>query len=120
MFKKNIRPLDGALDKIMALKPKRYEMRTDEFKERLTLVEGSQYGLIAQEVETVLPTLVTQVKAPARLTEADRKAKTKKEGLAYKSVNYIELVPILVKAMQEQEAKIEALQAEVARLSAGR
>jgi hypothetical protein len=52
---------------------------------------GRQLGLIAQEVETVLPELVT----------------TDKDGEHTKGLNYIGLVPVTIKAIQEQQARIE-------------
>ncbi|PWN71079.1 hypothetical protein C1631_000165 [Chryseobacterium phosphatilyticum] len=54
-----------------------------------------QYGLVAQEVEKILPNIVS----------------TDNEG--YKSVNYNELIPLLVQTVQEQGKKIEELQKEV-------
>ncbi len=51
-----------------------------------------QYGLVAQEVEKVLPNIVS----------------TDNDG--YKSVNYNELIPILLQTVQEQGKKIEELQ----------
>lgn len=54
-----------------------------------------QYGLIAQEVEKVLPNIVN----------------TDSEG--YKSVNYNELIPLLLQAIQDQNKKIETLQKEI-------
>jgi hypothetical protein len=47
---------------------------------------GRQLGLIAQEVETVLPELVT----------------TDKDTEQTKGLNYIGLVPVAIKAIQEQ------------------
>ncbi|SDI30047.1 tail fiber domain-containing protein [Chryseobacterium jejuense] len=57
-----------------------------------------QYGLVAQEVEKVLPNIVS----------------TDNDG--YKSVNYNELIPILLQTVQEQGKKIEELQREVQNL----
>lgn len=57
-----------------------------------------QYGLIAQEVEKVLPNIVN----------------TDSEG--YKSVNYNELIPILLKSAQQQDIKIKELQEEIQKL----
>jgi hypothetical protein len=50
-----------------------------------------QLGLIAQEVETVLPELVS----------------TEKDAEQTKGLNYIGLVPVTIKAIQEQQAQIE-------------
>ena len=37
--------------------------------------------------------------------------------MEYKSLNYTELIPFLIKAIQEQQTQIEALQAEIERLN---
>lgn len=57
-----------------------------------------QYGLVAQEVEKVLPNIVS----------------TDNDG--YKSVNYNELIPLLLQSVQEQGKKIEELQREIQQL----
>lgn len=54
-----------------------------------------QYGLVAQEVEKVLPNIVS----------------TDNDG--YKAVNYNELIPLLLQTVQEQGKKIEKLQKEL-------
>jgi endosialidase-like protein len=60
--------------------------------------DGSrQLGLIAQEVETLLPELVT----------ADKDAEQTK------GLNYIGLVPVTIKAIQEQQTQIEQQQAQI-------
>lgn len=115
-FKQNIRSLGAGLDKIMALQPKAYEMRTDEFKNDITLAKGPQFGLIAQDVKALLPELVHQVKIPARLSNDEIKKNVKKDPITYESMNYTGLIPVLIKAMQEQQAQIEALKAKVASL----
>lgn len=61
-----------------------------------------QYGLVAQEVEKVLPNIVS----------------TDHEG--YKSVNYTELIPVLLQTVQEQGKKIEELQKELQQLKKSR
>jgi hypothetical protein len=114
MFKKNVAPLSGSLTKVMALQPKRYDMKTDEFKGRINLPKGEQFGLLAQDVQAVFPQLVRDATAPVRLTKEEREARVKKDGLKFKSVNYNALIPVLIAAMQEQEAKIEALEAALA------
>lgn len=54
-----------------------------------------QYGLIAQEIERIFPDMVnTDIKG-------------------YKSVNYIELIPVLLKAIQEQQKEIEVLKTKI-------
>ena len=57
------------------------------------------YGLIAQEVRTILPDLVSE------------------DGAGYLSVNYTELIPFLLQAINTQQKQIEALSEEINMLS---
>ena len=85
-LKKNVEDLDYGLNEIMALRPVAFNWNTD--------ADGAGKGIsfIAQEVETILPKLV--MTDPAN---------------GYKSLNTIGLVPVLAKAIQDQQKEIEAL-----------
>ena len=83
-FKKNIKPLSDALEKICSLNGVRYELRSSEFPDR-NFQPGTQIGLIAQEVEQVFPELV----------------ETDEQG--YKSVDYVRFSPVLAEAVKSQE-----------------
>jgi len=102
-FKKNVRSMEGILDKIMMLQPKTFEMRTDEFP-YMNLNEGTQYGLIAQELIEVFPELVSQGHHPGN--------ENHEGAVDYTQVDYIPLTAILVRAIQEQQTQIEELKAE--------
>ena len=56
--------------------------------------DSVSYGLIAQEVEKVIPEVVH----------------TSNSGEGYKSVNYEKLVPLLIETIKELEARIETLE----------
>jgi len=93
-WKKNIVGLENSLDKINKLRGVNYEWKTEEYPD-LGFTEGKQIGLIAQEVEEVIPELVN----------------TAEDG--YKAVSYEKLSAVLVKAMQEQQEQIEELREKV-------
>ncbi len=61
--KDNIQELTGALAMITKLAPKTYNFK-EEYA--LNLPSGKQYGLIAQDLEKVLPTLVRDVEHPGK------------------------------------------------------
>jgi hypothetical protein len=67
-----------------------------------------QIGVIAQELETVFPGMVDDSPDPG--------SKNNDLGTTTKSVKYSVFVPILIKAMQEQQATIEALTARITSL----
>lgn len=96
-LKKNIERLDGMLDKIMLLNPTKYH-----FKKQAD-AESKSFGLIAQEVESVFPEIVT-------INGDD----TNGNGISdLRMVSYSELIPVLISGIQEQQEMIEQLKAEV-------
>lgn len=116
-LKKNIKTLDKAMDRIIALNPVRYEFRTNEYPQ-MKLAEGQQMGLIAQEVERIFPELVKDNYHPVSPKSVDENGYPKDfyPGVAYKGLNYLGLIPVLIKGTQEQQEEIDVLQAENAEL----
>ena len=100
-FKKNISTIENCLEKILQLRGVRYEMMTDEYPSK-NFSKEKQVGLLAQEVETVVPEIVS----------------TGDDG--YKSVDYAKLVPLLIESIKEQQQQIEALKAEMKKMKAGK
>jgi hypothetical protein len=98
-LKENIRDLDDGLEKVLLLKPRKFD-----WKEGKGADIKDARGFIAQEFEIVFPDMVEEWKDPAPEGEDP-----------YKAVN-ANLIPTLVKAIQEQQALITQLQADVAAL----
>jgi len=101
-LKQNIVPLSGALGVIAQLGPKAFEFRVEEFP-TLALDSRQRYGFIAQEVEEVLPALVSDIQQPAHLDEMGNELNA---GVAFKAMNTTDLIPWVVAAIQEQQAQI--------------
>ena len=57
-LKEHITKLDSALDIISKLKPQTYQFRQDGQYKQMNLPAGQHYGLIAQDLEAVLPGMV--------------------------------------------------------------
>ena len=112
-LKDEIVDLEGSLEQVMELKPKSFRYRTEDFPE-MNLANGYHMGLLAQELEQVIPELVTEVPVPER--EADKGQN--QEPKTFLAANYIELIPVLIRAIQEQQEQIATLQVEVAKLKA--
>ena len=94
-LKKNIRPINNALERLLKLRGVKYKWIQNDsmhFDERIHL------GVIAQEVEEVLPDLVN----------GEDYDPVKKD--AGKSIHTGGIVAQLVKAVQELSAKVEALE----------
>jgi trimeric autotransporter adhesin len=103
-LKENIKPLENVLDKVMKLDVKTYNYKSEY--SRMNLAKGNQIGYIAQNVETVFPTLVI-----------DAYDKSSEESpIEYKSVNYIGMIPVLTKALQEQQGLLTEKDSQIAEL----
>jgi hypothetical protein len=95
-LKENIRDLEDGLNAVMALKPRKFDWKAGKGKD----IKNDR-GWIAQEFETVFPDMIEEWKD------------TPPEGEEpYKAVN-ANLIPTLVKAIQELNAKVEAQAAEI-------
>jgi hypothetical protein len=93
-LKENIRDLDDGLATVMALKPRKFDWKAGKGKD----IKNDR-GFIAQEFETVLPDMIEQWRDPAPEGEEP-----------YKAVN-ANLIPTLVKAIQELKAEFDAYKA---------
>ncbi len=96
-LKQHIAPLPSMLSSVTQLRPVYFNWRSDEFPERALGTE-TQLGLIAQEVERILPEMVV---------EGD-------DG--FKRVRYSDLPLLLLQAIREQQQENENLRARVASL----
>ena len=93
-FKENVQDIDVGLGAILALKPRKFDWKEGKGKN----IKGDR-GFIAQEFEQVFPNLVDEWKDEAPEGEAP-----------YKSVRQ-DLIPVLVKAIQELTARVQTLEA---------
>lgn len=108
-LKSNVNPLTEAHTLLSALEPKQYEFQQQESND-LILPAGLQFGLLAQELEAVIPSAVTEVVHPGGLDDAE----SGNETLTFLGVNYQLLIPVLLASFIEQEA---ALQEAIAKLT---
>ena len=108
-LKQNIVDLSGedAIAALSQLHPKRYNFNTSEF-DYLSLPEGDQIGLISQEVEGILPELVTDVIRPEEFNETGESIAPE---FAFKAMNYDGLIPVLISAFKQQQVVIAEQQA---------
>jgi hypothetical protein len=105
-LKENIESIDeGCLSNIRRMNVVRYNLKQREvnildsmeskkgllYDPKSPLLTKKHYGLIAQELQEIYPDLVTEGK----------------DG--YLSINYMEIIPLLIQSIQELETKVEAL-----------
>jgi hypothetical protein len=123
-LKQNITELSSALDLIAKLKPKEYEYKHDGTYKLMNLPEGKRFGLIAEDVEEVLPGLVKATEFNQKQSNGEQTPASEK--VEFKALNYTELIPIIIKGMQEQaelikqqQLQIDDLKAQVSRITGG-
>ena len=92
-LKDNIKPIENSLDKLQKLGG--YEFEWNKLGEKYTKNKGKDVGIIAQEVEEILPEATT----------------TRKDN--YKAVQYDKIIPLLIESIKEQQKIIENLQGQV-------
>ncbi|MDH3710817.1 MAG: tail fiber domain-containing protein, partial [Cyclobacteriaceae bacterium] len=80
----NVENLEGSLQNLTQIQGKSYQFKADKTQEL-------HFGVIAQELQELFPHLV------------------KKNQQGYLSVNYLELIPVLIEAIKEQQILIEQL-----------
>jgi len=85
--KENIRPLETGLTEVMALQPRRFDWKNGS--------ASNVAGFVAQEVQAVLPDLIDEY----RISDEETRM----------AVKMGDILPTLVKAIQEQQAIIESL-----------
>jgi hypothetical protein len=100
-LKENVVDATPKLDKLNQVRIVNYNLIGDEQK---------QIGVIAQELEELFPSMVEET--------PDRDAEGNDLGTTTKSVKYSVFVPMLIKAIQEQQALITALTTRIAALEA--
>ena len=109
-LKKNIQPLEGALDNLTRLRGVTFEWvhPEDHANQR-----GPQGGFIAQEVAKVFPNWVTEVQAAEHDRALTDDGKIKSLTLPF------EFDALVVEAIKEQQAQIQARDKEIAVLKEG-
>jgi len=101
-FKENIQDIEGALEKVKNLRGVTFQRKADVLADEadtMTIISGEakpvEIGVIAQEVEEVVPELVS----------------TQPDG--YKYVAYQNFIGLLIEAIKEQQTQIETLEQRV-------
>jgi hypothetical protein len=93
-WKANIEPLRDSLSLVSRLQGVSFDWKRKEFP-KMHFAEGKQIGFIAQDVEKILPAIVS----------------TDKDG--YKNLSYESITPVLVEAVKELKADNDNLRAQL-------
>lgn len=107
--KENIQDISYGLDAVMKLKPISFQWKDKEAQ----VGTGKNLGFLAQDLELVIPDVVIHTYTSQEEIENARKEKGIELDPESYGVKYSELIPVLVKAIQEQQAIIESLQKQI-------
>ena len=102
-LKENVSTIKASLSKVLQIRGVEFDWKplTEEEKKTIHGNEGHDVGVIAQEIEKVLPEVVTE----------------RENG--YKAVRYEKIVPLLIEAIKEQSDTIEKLTERINKLEKG-
>jgi hypothetical protein len=89
-LKENIQPIENALQKVNQISGNTYDWK--EGYDEVHSHKGNDVGVIAQEIEQILPQIVTN------------------RDNGYKAVQYEKIIPLLIQAIKELSVKIEVLE----------
>jgi hypothetical protein len=89
-LKENIQPIQNALEKVESISGNTYNWK--EGYEEIHSHKGNDVGVIAQEIEEILPQIVTN------------------RDNGYKAVQYEKIIPLLIEAIKELSARVNSLE----------
>jgi hypothetical protein len=109
-LKENITTISSALSKLLTLRGVTFN--SNKVAEQYGYTDKKeQVGVIAQDVEKVLPQVV--VPAPFDIAQDKDGNEYSKSGENYKTVHYDKLVPLLIEAIKELKGEIEELKLKI-------
>jgi len=102
-LKTNITPIASALERIMKVEGLHYTItvKTHNANGEVTQIARQQYGVLAQELEKYFPEMVQEKAIFSNMGDQT----------LYKTVEYTQLIPVLIEAIKELKAEVDALKA---------
>lgn len=108
-FKNQVNDIQNAMSIIEQISPKTYYLDTLN-NHNINFSNELQYGMIAQDVEQILPELVSETTKPAEYDSLGNLVATE---VTYKNLNYTAFIPILTQGLKEQQSQIDSLENEL-------
>jgi hypothetical protein len=114
-IKKNIQPFNKALQTISSIPVYSYNFKTELYD---NLGDNSlHYGVMADELKAIMPSLVkTKSITAAKVRSISDDKQMKSPEFDIEMVNYVELIPITIQGIKEQQKIIESLSDRIAGL----
>lgn len=100
--KQNNGVISNALFLVQQLNPRIFTYKSAQYP-YLNFPPGNHYGFTAQEIEPVIPELVKEITIPERL---DTGGNTVAPSITLSVVNYTEIIPVAIAAIQELSAQV--------------
>jgi len=97
-LKTSTKDYGSGLEKISRLSVKSYKFKTKEYPE-LNMPSGEQVGLLSSDLKKEFPELVKHSVFPG--------SNIGKKNVSFEAVNYVALIPVLIQAVKELDAKTE-------------
>lgn len=111
ILKQNFDSIPNALGIINQLQPKTFDFKLTTYPQ-MSLPSGLQYGLVAQDVQPILPAIVNSATHPETTI-----GNTTYPAFTYSTVEYTQLIPVLVRAVQQLSAQNHKLDSLVTALT---
>ena len=103
-LKQDIQPIDSALDKVLQLRGVTY--KPNSIAESLGYTKQNEVGVIAQDVQKVLPEAVKPAPFDIMLFEG---TEISRSGENYMTVQYEKIIPLLIEAIKDLNNQIKEL-----------
>ncbi|MEL6123602.1 MAG: tail fiber domain-containing protein [Bacteroidota bacterium] len=112
-FKKNISNIGPVLNRVLKLGVVSYEYKSDQYD---FLSKREQVGFVAQDVKEIFPNVVHQSAIPRKTGESTDQYNKGFSNKRYLAVDYVSLIPVLTKAIQELHQENQLLISRISKL----
>jgi hypothetical protein len=109
-LKKNISDYNNALDQLSSIQVKEYEYIHEGDISKMDLPKGKQVGIMAQNIENVFPQLTKETEFDLNEDPENEDENREENIFKFKAVNYTGMIPVTIKAIQEQQEMIKEQQ----------
>ncbi|HYG50062.1 MAG TPA: tail fiber domain-containing protein, partial [Flavobacteriales bacterium] len=107
-MKDNIDSISNADSILALLKPKYFDYKQTGQWQYLNLSQQRQTGLLAQDVEAILPSFVKENTCPDQYDTSG--TVVVQPSFSFKTIDYDKFIPLLIAGYQSQDAKIDSLE----------
>jgi hypothetical protein len=114
-FKDSIQPLINVDSLLMQIETVSFNYKQTGNAQQLNLPTGIRYGVLAQQIEQVIPSIVREVTHPAMY---DTLGMETSASFTYKVVDMSQLVPLMLRDLQKKSFVIESLNIHIDTLEA--